>query len=62
MELKAILSYLACPSCHGDLSIEGEDHPSALLCANCHLRYPIQDGIPLLLASEAQAIDTQPKE
>lgn len=45
-ELKAIL---VCPACRGDL-IEEE---STLKCTGCGLRYPIRDGVPIMLIEEA---------
>ncbi len=47
-----LLEILACPSCKEPLREEGE----SLLCANrlCGLRYPVRDGIPILLVEEAR--------
>jgi uncharacterized protein YbaR (Trm112 family) len=45
-ELKAIL---VCPACHGDLIEEA----STLTCTQCGLRYPIRDGVPVMLIDEA---------
>ncbi|MDF1596249.1 MAG: phosphomannomutase/phosphoglucomutase [Acidimicrobiia bacterium] len=48
-ELKAIL---VCPKCHGDLR---EDvGASKLECLDCGLRYPVEDGIPVMLIDEAE--------
>lgn len=44
-----VLQILACPGCQGALS-EVDDY---LLCSSCSLKFPIQDGIPVLLLSEA---------
>jgi uncharacterized protein YbaR (Trm112 family) len=46
-----LLELLACPACRGVLR-PGED---CLVCASCGLRYPVRDGIPVLLVEEAQA-------
>ena len=46
-----LLSIIICPSCHGDLSVTGND----LVCAGCGLAYPVRDGIPVLLVDEARA-------
>lgn len=43
---------LRCPACKGHL----QDDPRGLMCATCHLLYPIVDGIPVLLAVEAQQV------
>jgi uncharacterized protein YbaR (Trm112 family) len=45
-ELKEIL---VCPSCRGDLREEDPD----LICTQCGLRYPVRDGIPIMLIEEA---------
>jgi uncharacterized protein len=51
-----LLTMLACPaSDHGALSVGTPDDPDAsvLTCAVCGRRYPVTDGIPVLLLSEA---------
>lgn len=52
---EAIRSILACPKCRGPL----DDAPdgSALLCPQCRLRFPIRDGIPILLLDHAEATE-----
>jgi uncharacterized protein YbaR (Trm112 family) len=45
-----LLRILACPACKGPLREEAE----ALRCDACRLRYPVRDGIPVLLESEAE--------
>jgi uncharacterized protein len=45
-----MLAMLACPVCHGGLVSES----SEIRCIQCQRRYPIQDGIPILLADRAQ--------
>ncbi len=49
---KELLEILACPACKSPLKEEQE----SLLCtsASCSLRYPVRDGIPVLLVEEAQ--------
>ena len=43
---------LVCPACRGDLS---EDEPAQrLICADCGRRYPVRDGIPVMLIEEAE--------
>lgn len=44
-----LLEIIVCPDCHGELSL-GE---SGLTCQGCGLRYPVRDGIPVLLVDEA---------
>ena len=46
-----LLAILRCPRCLGVL----EPEPDAMRCDACHLRYPVRDGIPLLLLSDATA-------
>jgi uncharacterized protein YbaR (Trm112 family) len=45
-ELKAIL---VCPACKGDLLFE----EARIICPACLRAYPIRDGIPVMLVSEA---------
>jgi LSD1 subclass zinc finger protein len=48
------LRWLVCPVCHQPLTLEpsgSEAHP--IRCTGCQLRYPIVDGLPVLLASHA---------
>ncbi len=45
-ELRAIL---VCPACKGDLLFE----ESRIICPACRKVYPIRDGIPVMLVSEA---------
>ena len=46
-ELKAIL---VCPACKGDLLFEER----RIICQACRKAYPIRDGIPVMLISEAE--------
>ncbi|GFO61601.1 hypothetical protein GMST_39260 [Geomonas silvestris] len=50
--LEKILPILACPSCHGPL----DQAPDALCCPACRLRFPVRDGIPVLLVEAAQPL------
>lgn len=45
-----LLAILACPVCKKPLEPRGDQ---ALKCMACARVYPIRDGIPILLASEA---------
>jgi uncharacterized protein YbaR (Trm112 family) len=49
---KELLDILACPACKHDVKLEGEK----IVCQNpgCGLRYPIKDGIPIMLIEEAE--------
>ena len=51
---RQLLEILVCPKCRGEL--EYREKESALLCNACKLRYPIRDGIPIMLIDEATPI------
>ncbi len=46
-----LLAILVCPKCKGDLEYRGAE--SSLVCHACKLRYPVRDGIPIMLIDEA---------
>jgi uncharacterized protein len=46
-----LLAILVCPKCKGDLEYRPED--AVLDCRVCRLRYPVRDGIPIMLIDEA---------
>jgi uncharacterized protein len=49
-----LLSILACPSAdHAPLRLETTSTGEELVCTSCLSRFPISDGIPVLLADEA---------
>ena len=49
-----LLDILACPRCRGDLTLITEDaDDTGLACPQCHVVYPIQEGIPLMLVEES---------
>ena len=47
---KELLDILACPVCKAPVKTEGEK----IICSSCKRRYPIKDGIPVMLAEEAE--------
>jgi uncharacterized protein YbaR (Trm112 family) len=49
---KELLDILCCPACKADVRESGEK----LVCQNpaCGLKYPIKDGIPVMLVEEAE--------
>jgi uncharacterized protein YbaR (Trm112 family) len=49
---KQLLDVLACPKCNADVKLDGE----RIICTNpqCGLRYPIRDGIPVMLIDQAE--------
>ncbi len=48
---KDLLDILACPACRADVRLEGD----RIVCAGCGRRYPVRDGIPIMLVEEAEA-------
>jgi uncharacterized protein YbaR (Trm112 family) len=46
-----LLQILACPVCRESLVVK--DNGAALQCVACSRSYPVRDGIPILLVSEA---------
>ncbi|WP_243688458.1 Trm112 family protein [Geotalea toluenoxydans] len=50
-----LLSILACPNCKGELVLLPDG--SGLVCEACRLRYPVRDGIPVMLVDEAEKLD-----
>jgi uncharacterized protein YbaR (Trm112 family) len=47
---KELLEILACPACRaGVREVENE-----IVCMGCGRRYPVQDGIPVMLVEEAR--------
>lgn len=51
LEHPHVLDVLACPVCQGKLRLV----ESQVLCAGCGRRYPVVDGIPVLIAGRAEA-------
>lgn len=49
-----LLEILACPRCRG--SVRLVDDGSGIFCTECSLKYPIRDGIPILLVDEAETV------
>jgi len=45
---KELLDILVCPACKTKVVLE----ESMLCCANCGRRYPVRDGIPIMLIEE----------
>jgi len=49
---ESLLEILACPSCKSDLIYDKQEEK--LVCTRCNLKYPIKDGIPIMLIEEAE--------
>ncbi|MCS6859669.1 MAG: Trm112 family protein [Abditibacteriales bacterium] len=47
-----LMEILVCPDCHGDL--EEWEAQQRLVCQKCGKRYPVRDGIPVMLIEEAE--------
>jgi uncharacterized protein YbaR (Trm112 family) len=43
---------LVCPVCKGELSVA--DREQKLLCRHCCLAFPVRNGIPVMLADQAE--------
>jgi hypothetical protein len=49
-----LVAILACPSNdHAPLRVETSEGNEELVCTVCQSRFPVRDGIPVLLADEA---------
>lgn len=49
---KELLDILVCPVCKGKLEYD-EEH-NVLICQESRLKYPIVDGIPVMLPEQAE--------
>ncbi len=47
-----LIEILACPACRGD--IEYLTKEEKIVCLECGRRYPVRDGIPVMLVDEAE--------
>ena len=47
---KELLDILACPACKADVELKGQK----IVCTKCGKKYPIKDGIPIMLIDEAE--------
>jgi len=50
-----LLKILACPLCKKDVTVQG----NKIVCTQCKRRYPIKNGIPIMLIEEAQLNEEQ---
>ena len=53
-----LLEILACPACKGDVEYLAKNEK--LKCTECKRKYPIREGIPIMLIDEAE-IDSDEK-
>lgn len=49
-----LLNMLVCPVCKGQLTYDVQN--GTLDCRACRLRFPVRDGIPVMLVAEAQPL------
>lgn len=47
---KELLDILACPACKSDVQLKD----NKIVCMKCKRKYPIKDGIPIMLIEEAE--------
>ncbi|MDF7681275.1 protein YcaR [Enterobacteriaceae bacterium ESL0689] len=52
-----LLEIIACPVCNGKLCYDQKKQE--LVCKIDHLVFPVRDGIPVLLETEARALTTE---
>ncbi len=53
---KKLMALLACPVCKGELKLN--DEKTELLCYQDAMAFPIREGIPVMLSSEARTLST----
>ena len=45
-----LLEILSCPACQGDVKLENDK----IVCLKCGRKYPIKNGVPVMLSDEAK--------
>lgn len=55
-----LLTILACPVCKGPL--KNDRTAAELICFGDALAFPVRDGIPVMLESEARALTAEERE
>lgn len=53
----AIRDLLVCPVCRGPLRDATSADRVSLVCEACRLAYPVEEGIPVLLAERAEPLE-----
>ena len=46
---ETVIRWLVCPVCRGSLALDG----NSIVCLACSRRYPVLDGLPVLLQDRA---------
>ena len=56
-----LIDLLVCPLCKGPLTMGRTEtgQPAEMICTADRLAFPIRDGIPVMLESEARALEAQ---
>jgi len=57
----SLFEVLACPACHAPFVSPAADDVQ-LVCSGCALRFPVIDGIPVLLLADAVRGDGSPAQ
>jgi len=52
---RRILKIIACPICKEKVELKGEE----FICVKCNISYPIENGMPIMLASRAKRRDNE---
>ena len=52
-----LLEIIACPCCQAKLTLSKDDE--TLICYACELKFPIQEGIPVLMEIHAEKFEKQ---
>ncbi|MCX7927557.1 MAG: Trm112 family protein [Candidatus Omnitrophica bacterium] len=47
---RELLSILICPACRGEV----KEEENKIVCTKCKRKYPICDGVPIMLIEEAE--------
>jgi uncharacterized protein YbaR (Trm112 family) len=51
-----LIELLVCPLCKGPLQLHKDQERTELVCPADRLAFPVRDGIPLMLESEARPL------
>lgn len=51
-----LLEILACPACRGDVEYDARNRK--INCSECGRKYPVEDGIPVMLIDRAEPPET----
>lgn len=55
---KRLLDVLVCPQCKKDVRLEDD----WLVCEECRLKYPVDDGMPVMLVDMAEPLEGSERE